>query len=122
MTPSAQPSAAPSAPKRVCEPTIACGRWSRCEWLELDHVEAGGRAVYRVEGSDAGGWGSHFWRMHDCYPEDAGPSGCSLYCATKGSCVDAFQPDGVCTVSGPPTPSPWVCEVHGEECATRPAP
>ena len=112
-------SASRTPPKRLCEPTIACGRWSRCRWLELDHVEPDGREVYRVAGSDAGGYGSHYSRAHECWPLDAGPKGCSLYCDAKGACVDGLMADGICTVSGPPVPSPWVCEIRGEECVTR---
>ncbi|HEY1955983.1 MAG TPA: hypothetical protein VGH28_10220 [Polyangiaceae bacterium] len=120
--PSATATAAASVPapvKRVCEPTIACGRWSRCTWLDLDHVEPTGIEVYRVEGSDAGGYGSRFWRIHDCWPGDAGPRGCSRYCDATGACADGLRSDGICTVSGPPTPSPWVCEIRGDACTTR---
>lgn len=108
-------------PADVCEPTIACGHWSKCRWLEFDHAEPA-YDVYRVVGSDAGGYGSHYWRMHQCWPEDAGPKGCARYCdAGGGACVDGLTADGVCTVSGPPTPSPYACEVHGRECVTLPA-
>lgn len=111
-------SASPKAPARVCEPTVSCGMWSKCTWLEFDHADAG-YDVFRIAGSDAGGYGSHYWRMHHCWPEDAGPKSCSLYCDATGACVDGFTADGVCTVSGPPRPSPYVCEVHGTDCVTR---
>jgi len=106
-------------PTRICEPTISCGFWSKCQWLEFDHADAG-YDVFRVAGSDAGGWGSQYWRIHDCYPQDAGPKGCSLYCDSSGACTDGFMANGVCTVSGPPRPSPYTCEVHGTECVTKP--
>src|SRR5438874_9103138 len=70
-TATATASAAPS-PVRICEPTIACGMWSRCQWLELDHAEPT-YDVFRIAGSDAGGYGSHYWRVHQCWPDDAGP-------------------------------------------------
>ena len=112
------PSARPSGVTRVCEPTIACGMWSACEWLELDHVEDAGYEVFRVAGSDAGGYGSHFWRWHHCWPADAGLDHCAMYCV-GGSCVDGMEADGVCTASAPPRPSPYVCEVRGADCVTR---
>ena len=107
----------PPPPPRICEPTVTCGMWSRCEWLELDHAESG-YDVFRVAGSDAGGYGSHFWRVHHCWPEDAGPKGCALYCDAKGACVDGFTADAVCTASAAPRPSPWVCEVRGADCVS----
>jgi hypothetical protein len=96
-----------------------CGIWAKCRWLEFDHADAG-YDVFHVAGSDAGGYGSEFWRMHQCWPQDAGPSGCAIYCDASGACVDGFGANSVCTVSGPPRPSPYVCEVHGTECVTKP--
>ena len=115
-----QPLPAPqgTAPLRVCEPTISCGAWSPCRWLELDGADAG-HEVFRVVGSDAGGYGSRYWRSHQCWPTDGGKNQCALYCDATGACVDGFTADGVCTVSHPPTPSPYVCEVRGADCVTR---
>ena len=114
----AAPSATPGKP-RICEPTVTCGVWSPCAWLELDHVEPAGYEVFHVAGSDAGGFGSHFWRMHQCWPADAGRDGCALYCDASGTCLDAMTSDGACTATAPPRPSPYVCEVRGAECTTR---
>lgn len=106
------------APARVCEPTVTCGMWSKCQWLEFDNADAG-YDVFRIAGSDAGGWGSHYWRTHQCWPADAGPKGCAIYCDAAGACFDGFTPDSPCTASAAPRPSPWVCEVRGGECVTR---
>jgi hypothetical protein len=110
----------PTKPTRICEPTISCGFWSKCQWLEFDHADAG-YDVFRIAGSDAGGYGSEYWRMHQCWPQDAGPKGCAIYCDAAGTCVDGFGANSVCTASGPPRPSPYVCEVRGTECVTLPA-
>lgn len=109
---------APTAPPRVCEPTVTCGAWSRCQWLEFDHAEPR-YDVFHIAGADGGGYGSHYWRSHQCWPDDAGPKLCSIYCDAKGDCADGFTADAVCTVSHPPRPSPYVCEVHGADCVTR---
>ncbi len=114
-------SVAPSAPARVCEPTVSCGAWSPCKWLVFDHADAG-YDVFRAEGVDAGRYGSHYWRMHQCWPVDAGPKSCALYCDAAGACVDAFTGDSVCTVTHAPQPSPFVCEIHGADCVTAAAP
>jgi hypothetical protein len=111
-----------SPPKRIFEPTIACGIWSPCVWLELDHLEQT-YEVYRIAGSDAGRPGSHFWRAHDCYPFDAGPEHCSRYCNASGACVDGLVSDDICTHSRPPSPAPFACEVRDGACVAQvPAP
>lgn len=106
-----------SAPtKRVCEPTVTCGMWSKCAWLELDHVEPT-HEVYRLAGGTPS---AHYSRVHQCWPEDAGRNGCSLYCDLKGACVDGLASDEPCTGAATPRPSPYVCEVRGAECVTEP--
>jgi hypothetical protein len=105
-------------PTHVCEPTVTCGGWSRCRWLEFDNADAG-YDVFHVEGADGGPrYGSHFWRMKQCWPEDAGLKNCAIYCDATGACVDAFTADAVCTVTHAPRPSPYLCEVHGTDCVT----
>ena len=106
-------------PPPTCEPTISCGRWSKCRWLEFDHAERD-YDVFHVVGSDAGGYGSHYWRVHQCFQEAVGPNQCARYCDAAGKCVDGLTADGACTASGPPTPSPYVCEIRGTECVTKP--
>jgi len=105
-------------PGPICEPTVTCGRWSRCRWLEFDHAERD-YDVFRAVGSDAGGYGSHYWRVHQCWQEAVGPTSCARYCDAAGRCDDGLTADAICTVSSPPKPSPYVCEVHGKDCVTR---
>jgi hypothetical protein len=107
-----------ATPAHICEPTVTCGGWSRCKWLEFDNADAG-YDVFRVEGADGGPrYGSHFWRAKQCWPEDAGLKNCAIYCDATGACVDAMTSDSVCTVTHPPRPSPYLCEVHGADCVT----
>jgi len=120
VTATATATATARTPARVCEPTVTCGMWSKCQWLEFENADAG-YDVFRIAGSDAGGWGSHYWRVHQCWPEDAGKKSCAIYCDATGACFDGFTPDSPCTASAAPRPAPYLCEVHGAECVTVPA-
>jgi hypothetical protein len=98
---------------RICEPTIRCGFWSGC--IPFERVDA---THYRaLSGTDK----DHlFVRRHDCWPSDAGPSGCSLFCNGPDAgppCVDGLQPEAeACSESAPPTPYKGRCSFSAGVC------
>ena len=101
------PPPAPSPPpvvvaERVCEPTIRCGFWTGCVYLERVDKDR-----FRALGGSEKG--QIFVRRHHCSPPDAGPSGCALYCSGLDAgppCVDGLSPEHeVCDESAPPRPA-----------------
>jgi hypothetical protein len=84
-------------------------------WLE--RVD-GGR--YRaLSGVDKG---SVFVRRHDCWPADAGASGCAIHCtgADGGApCVDGLHPEEeTCTGASVPTLDSTVCQIGAGVCGS----
>jgi hypothetical protein len=113
------PPAPPPSPTdaRVCEPPVGCGVWGDCFFFE----PTGGGDFRGVDGAVKG---LVYRRYPDCYPADAGPSGCTIYCSgPKGRppCVDGLHPkDEICTGAAVPRPAPYRCEVRDGKCQRAP--
>ncbi len=117
---------APAAGRNhICEATVACGVWSPCTWLAVDDGPNdsitrtdGGGVAYRIEG-DASSW--LYRRQHVCDPADAGRDHCFTYCTPTGTgCNDGLVAEALCVGTAPPRRSPYLCEVRGGACVTRP--
>ncbi|MDI1442562.1 hypothetical protein [Polyangium sp. 6x1] len=105
-----------TAGQRTCEPAAHCGVWAECQSFE--RIDQGTPERWRAETGPSKG--AIFTRRHHCFPEDAGTSGCQVYCTGAGaasSCVDALvAEDEECTAHAAPRPAPFSCEVRGAAC------
>jgi len=116
-TPNVPPSPSPSPtplPEVVCEPYVTCGMWSACTFFE--HLDTN-----RWRATSGPMKGTTFLRSHQCWPADAGPAKCALYCSgpgpTDGTCVDGLMSEmQICTESAPPHPSEVRCEIREGQC------
>jgi hypothetical protein len=110
-TPSPTP-AKPSEPVlgHICEPTVRCGVWSGCVWLEK---LAGDR--YRASGGSEKG--VVFVRRHECWK-----GSCAVFCtgADGGApCVDGLHPeDETCTGAAVPAPNSKRCSLGDGICGS----
>jgi hypothetical protein len=101
--------------ERACEPVVHCGVWSDCVWLE--HLDDN---RYRALGGDEKG--EIFVRRKECWPADAGQSGCAVHCSGADGgppCIDGLHPEKeTCTGAAVPKPSTKKCQFGAGVCGS----
>ena len=110
-TPTPTPVAPVSGPK-TCEPTVRCGVWSGCKWLE----QIGTDRYREVSGKEI------FVRRHECWPADGGLASCAVYCRGGDGgppCVDGLHPEEeTCTGAAIPHPDSRRCSLMDGVCGS----
>jgi len=106
---------ATTAGQQACEPTVRCGVWSGCVWLErLDDTR------YRAVGE--GAKGEVFVRRRECWPADGGLNSCAVYCRGGDGgppCVDGLHPElETCTGAAVPRPNSAKCLFGAGVCGS----
>jgi hypothetical protein len=102
---------------------VSCGVWGECTFFE--RVPVVGTittpVLPRWKATSGARKGEIFFRHHNCWPVDAGPTQCAFYCTgpgpTGGTCVDGLiYEQEICTGTAAPHPSEVRCEVRDGAC------